>query len=457
MKKQLLAIAAVAALTPSFNANAEASLTELWKYKGAELNDGWDANDPNWASEDAIKSKSCSRFATGKDGRIYTINMMTMSIAEVTKDGVKDLYKLPSLEGRVINGVPDYYGTAISMDDAGNFLIGHYFVKSELSSQVWSVYEPTTGKIKHFNIGYPNDMKAEDYVDGLPETGGASGLGRIDCVGRVVGDLTDEAIFYIAPQGYKNGASANNVRIVYVYGEGDHDLDKVQFDGSEYIATYLGCTATTNIVQPSITDVMEFGDDQEHFYSFIINSTEGSTWDIIKAFGSGENAVSAAKMQAKWREEPKAKNNGFDTFLLDGHRYFVHGYTEVDLDLNNCPMDIAVYNEEGERVATWANPDYAAKGAGYNSIVAQAKEDGTALIHVYVSTGKTTIGDMAGCGAAAVLEFDPTGSAGVNDIEIDNADAPAVYFNLQGIEVANPENGTFIVRRGNKVTKEIIR
>ena len=32
-------------------------------------------------------------------------------------------------------------------------------------------------------------------------------------------------------------------------------------------------------------------------------------------------------------------------------------------------------------------------------------------------------------------------------------DAAPVYYNLQGVEVANPENGIFIRRQGNKVTK----
>lgn len=40
---------------------------------------------------------------------------------------------------------------------------------------------------------------------------------------------------------------------------------------------------------------------------------------------------------------------------------------------------------------------------------------------------------------------------------IDAEDAPAVYFNLQGVEVANPANGLYIVKRGNKVTKEMVK
>ena len=48
-----------------------------------------------------------------------------------------------------------------------------------------------------------------------------------------------------------------------------------------------------------------------------------------------------------------------------------------------------------------------------------------------------------------------TTTVGVEGVEVETA--PAVYYNLQGIEVANPENGVYIVKRGNKVSKEIIR
>ncbi|MDE6527975.1 MAG: hypothetical protein K2L78_02875, partial [Muribaculaceae bacterium] len=49
-----------------------------------------------------------------------------------------------------------------------------------------------------------------------------------------------------------------------------------------------------------------------------------------------------------------------------------------------------------------------------------------------------------------------TGSS-VNVAEADDADAPVEYYNLQGMRVANPENGLFIRRQGNKVEKVVIR
>lgn len=465
MKKHLLTLAAAVALINPFSANAQASIEQVWLYQNAELNADWDGEAPNWSNPDVIKSKACTRFATGKDGRIYTINMKTMSIAEITKDGMVDRYKLPSLEGISYNGIPDYYGPAISMDDAGNFLVGHYMTQKVLSSQIYTIYHTATGEAKHFDLGYPEGTDAETYTS--PGYGNGAGLGRIDCVGRVCGDFANEAVFFIAPQG-ANAPSAQNVRFVYAYAGGD--FNDISLDANEYIGTWLGCTSEANIVQPSITDISEYGDTfDDHSRSFIINSTEGGQYDIVTCTAGAPQAGACWFFQQAIRATPPSYNNGFDTFVFNGRRYFVHGrsvvtsYNENGEEVtkinpnNKRPMDIAVWDEDGNIVAEWTNPDYASN-LGYNSIVAQAiEEEGFVYIYVYVSTVTTTIGDQTGCGAAAVLKFYPDPSAGIEAIEIDNNNAPAVYYNLQGVEVANPENGIYVVRRGNKVTKEIVR
>ena len=45
---------------------------------------------------------------------------------------------------------------------------------------------------------------------------------------------------------------------------------------------------------------------------------------------------------------------------------------------------------------------------------------------------------------------------GITNIEADT-NAPVEYFNLQGVRVENPENGLYIRRQGNKVSKVIIK
>lgn len=46
--------------------------------------------------------------------------------------------------------------------------------------------------------------------------------------------------------------------------------------------------------------------------------------------------------------------------------------------------------------------------------------------------------------------------AGVSEVIVDE-NAPVEYFNLQGMRVANPENGIYIVRQGNKTSKVFVK
>ncbi len=49
-----------------------------------------------------------------------------------------------------------------------------------------------------------------------------------------------------------------------------------------------------------------------------------------------------------------------------------------------------------------------------------------------------------------------TGTTGVEFAPVDNVNAPIEYYNLQGVRVANPENGIFIKRQGSNVSKVIL-
>lgn len=52
------------------------------------------------------------------------------------------------------------------------------------------------------------------------------------------------------------------------------------------------------------------------------------------------------------------------------------------------------------------------------------------------------------------LEPDPT--TGVSDVAVE-ADGEAVYYNLNGVKVANPENGLFIKVQGGKASKVLVK
>ncbi len=50
-----------------------------------------------------------------------------------------------------------------------------------------------------------------------------------------------------------------------------------------------------------------------------------------------------------------------------------------------------------------------------------------------------------------------TGQTGVEDIIADENNGEVEFFNLQGVRVANPENGVYIRRQGNKATKVLVK
>lgn len=376
---------------------AKPELTEMWKYLTEDLNDGWDPTVPDWASEDAIKANSCPRFATGMDGKLYTVNMKTMSIAEITENGFADKYKLPSLEGRafdthagvttakVVSQNPDYYGTAINRDDAGNFIIGHYFTQAE-SSLVWTIYSPATGKYKHFELPVPNNMAVK----------------RLDCIGRVVGDLTKEAIVYIAPNAFvADGTHTTNQKVRILHFKGDGNIDNVTVTDSWTPLVYLAATNNWNIAQPKYATIEETLQHSLNSTFYVASCMESNGKSSSQYFGFTESG--SDDWSLNWLQSAgQATTNGFDTFVLDGVRYFVRNHTE-DYSANKNSMDIVVYDETGVKVASWTNPDYFS-GAGYASINTEIVDPLNANIYVYNCTGKINGKDTGGA-AAAVLRF----------------------------------------------------
>lgn len=70
--------------------------------------------------------------------------------------------------------------------------------------------------------------------------------------------------------------------------------------------------------------------------------------------------------------------------------------------------------------------------------------------NTYYFSGNGTKTNFAG------FVFEKDSSVGVANIEADES-APVEYYNLQGVRVANPENGIFIRRQGSKATKVLVK
>ena len=92
----------------------------------------------------------------------------------------------------------------------------------------------------------------------------------------------------------------------------------------------------------------------------------------------------------------------------------------------------------GETVDAWFNGDY-----WFNVFVISTNEPTKVTLNVVEGS---TVEDAV---IPAKLSFQST--TGVAELDADNTEA--VYFNLQGVRVANPENGLFIKVQGNKTSK----
>lgn len=457
MKNFYISVLSGALLFGAAAANAaEPTLTKDWSFvrQSSFIGEfeGYDGADPNWSATD-VRSKMCIRFATAMNGKLYVVNQQTMSIAEVTETGeIKDLYKLPALTD-VINGVADFYGCALTHDDAGNFLVGHYFTKP-MSGYVWTIYQPSTGNYKHF------------VVDEAAPT-----AQRIDCVGRVVGDLTKFAAVYVGPTSTKDVNTQLNTAITFVNYEEDGNLDNVEASAVTSNGVYVAsgnCSVAQPIFDAEKTREMWESDkiiDTFCYYSAAYGSSAvaGTTADYWSMGGYFVDGVFNSILPAQ--KFTYSGLTGFDTFVLGGKRYYTTYYVPADAD-GNIPapytdnkgaQSIGVFAEDGTLLASWNDTEWLANFA-YSSLVAEVVDDETAVINSYLcagafGTGKYGENGIGGC----KLTFKAGDAAGISDIIADeDADAPAVYYNLQGVEIANPENGIYIVRRGNKVSKEVL-
>ncbi|MBQ2839567.1 MAG: hypothetical protein IJE73_08065, partial [Muribaculaceae bacterium] len=140
-----------------------------------------------------------------------------------------------------------------------------------------------------------------------------------------------------------------------------------------------------------------------------------------------------------------ASVEGFDWFKLNDKSYFIMPVT-TDGTTNTRGSAFAIYDEEGTCVATWTEGEKTGLGACFGSFIAVPINKSAVYIYHFVP------GTVAEKFTFAIEEV-----SGIDGVEVENADAPVKYYNLQGVEVANPSNGIFIKVQGNKATKEYVK
>jgi hypothetical protein len=135
---------------------------------------------------------------------------------------------------------------------------------------------------------------------------------------------------------------------------------------------------------------------------------------------------------------------GFDNYTEGAN------WSSVAAQEGKLPILVEGVNNVGDEVKASVKLVYPfAWGAAFTEEVAESANDYTVALH-QAATGEKTASITI-----SEEEFDKA-TTGVANIAVAGNES-VEYFNLQGVRVANPENGVFIRRQGGRASKVVLK
>ncbi|MBR5550616.1 MAG: hypothetical protein IKV83_01685 [Muribaculaceae bacterium] len=361
------------------------------------------------------------RFAAVSGGKLLVNDKANNKILEVTASGSSNYYDPASV-------LSEYYGqvisTAIGCDDAGNILVSTGFsgVASGQNFAVISADLKSTYKI---------DLSA---IEGYTPA-------RFDQLGRIRGNMlsAEGGYAFIVPNG---GTTVLVVKIKN--GAVDTDYTQVTNPIAGVALNTSACPQPAFATVAEIDALMDDNGDLSNAFIMRSRGTPGSVFawndgntDMVKAwtFSTADGGCTTAN----------ASVEGFDWFTLKDKKYFIMPVT-TDGTTGTRGSNFAIFDEEGTCVATWTEGQKAGLGAAMGSFIVVPNDDVSVYIYHFVPGT-----------VAEKLIFAVDNTSAVEGIEIEDANAPVEYYNLQGVKVAEPSNGIFIKVQGNKASKVYVK
>jgi len=349
-----------------------------------------------------------SRFGAGFGGKVYYNDKANKKVMTVDKDGNVEEY-----------ATVENLSSAITIDDAGNVLV--------------STGSPWFNTIKDLVIISAEDKSQKTLTLDINTDNAGVALARTDQIGRVAGNLLSEegAFFFITMSG------ATTVTTVFVQN-GEQAMGDLS-----YLMSEVGPIAmsTSTCAQPlfDFETLVGMGDDARTQGFAYRNRTsqkvyyyDGTEW---LTFGAPATKTSSTE--------------GFDVFTHGEKRYTINPVT-MNKGHENA-FEIA--DEDGNTI--------------FNSVT-----DGG--VPVVCETGSQSFGTYnarqidennyeiyqwygAANGKCLAAVYTVNFTQGVSDVIAADADVAPVYYNLQGVRVANPANGLYIKVVGEKASKVLVK
>lgn len=391
-----------------------------------------------------------------------------------------------NVAGEVIKTIPPTEGykmwTSCNLDAAGHLLV-------QIDNTTAATFGDTFGNISA-NGGHGFmviDTETDEVI--LPFMQMKSSAQRYDCMAPVAKDLfTDEVVGVY--ETLANGTSSFR----YLYNQRGVAEKPNWWDCKPMARTGEGIVATDAIPslfpspankQTTTGYAIEYVHNGDANFSLLIyaNPEYHVTYSAEGMFGNGIRKFTAAYAPTEqWYYTPQHSGlTGFNIFKLDGKEYMIYPAIDGNSAYNDPfarPADAFAIAEvsyvDGPATDMTMAGETLVDGKLAGTLKARAyglvNEAGTAPVYQSVTatapayTVVPVEGDsksvyilMYNNGApAAKWQFSVSETTGVEGVETVDADAPAVYYNMQGVRVANPAKGLYIRVQGNKATKVVL-
>ena len=368
------------------------------------------------------------RFAAVSNGKLLVADKANCKIVEVTSSGYSDYYDCSSAMSTHWSATA--IGSAIACDDAGNILVNTGF-SGAASGQKFVLISA--------------DLKSTYKIDFSTIDGYTAA--RCDQLGRIRGNMlsSEGGYVFIVPSG---GTSVLIAKIAN--GAIDADYSQVSNTIAAVTLSTSCCPQPAFASVAEIDDLMDTNSDLSNAFIMRSRGVPGSVFAWNSDNTDMTKAWTFSAKSAAGHTVANASVEGFDWFTLYDKSYFIMPMTS-DGTTGTRGSIFGIYDNEGTLVACWSEGEKTGLGACFGSFVVVPNNDYSVYIYHFVP------GTVAEKFTFAVEPKPTTAVEGIEIAPVEDVVVPVEYYNLQGVRVANPENGIYIVRRGNKVTKEYIR
>lgn len=354
-----------------------------------------------------------SRFGAGFGGKVYFNDKANGKVMTIDKDGNVEEYA--TVEG---------LGTGIAIDDAGNVLVNTGF--------------PGAVSGSNFVIISAADKSQTALTLDINEGNAGLAAARVDQLGRVAGNLlSDEGAFFFITM---NGAPT--VTTIFVQN-GAQAMGDLSYLMSEPAPISMN---TSTCAQPlfDFDTLVGMGDDARKAGFAVRNRGnqkvyyyDGTDW---LTFGAPATTTSGTE--------------GFDVFTIGDKSYSINP-VKMTFNYENA-FEIA--DEDGNTIFNSVNDGgvpVACETGGqsfgsYNARPVYNEAGEVEKVEIYQWYGANNNNCLAAM-------FTVSKTQGVNDVIAADAEVAPVYYNLQGVRVANPANGLYIKVVGEKASKVLVK